>query len=87
MNAMKRIGIYESGSQLPNIHSIQQTLKGMRKTKIKQNTGDFLILMKYLPGSLLESVEYEERKQREAVKHSENPCKLLNMTLQNTAYD
>ena len=70
MNAMKRIGIYESGSQLPSIHSIQQTLKGMRKTKIKQNTGDFLILMKYLPGSLLESVEYEERKEHEAFRKS-----------------
>ena len=70
MNAMKRIGIYESDSQLPNIHSIQQTLKGMRKTKIKQKTGDFLILMKYLPGSLLESVEYEEGKQHEAFRKS-----------------
>ena len=52
-SALRRIGIHSSDNVFHSLIDIQNAIMGISKEKLLQHTRDILILLKYLPKSLL----------------------------------
>ena len=86
---LKRVGIHRDEGEIHSIECLQDSLQRMKKSSVREKTKSYILLLKHLPESLLESGSKEVhevfRSAMETVKYDERNSSIT-MTLKASVF-